>query len=531
MIAQHLIADPPPITNLRPVPPSVVARWSAHSPKPRLIDFASARAFSEALFDTLSPVAGPSPSRGWLARNRRVVVAVLVAGVAGVFVFTTTQLQRRTTQTPRVAVLPLRNLSPDSSDSHLAQALHENLVSRIGMIRGLAVTSRNSVLRYGGGRTSRRMIAQDLGVDFILEGSVRNDSGRINVSVQLIDAHTDTQLWSVLSDGPFGGESDRHPGGYRAAADRRASGANQCRRAWANQQSSYGEHRRIRALFSASQLPVASDLAANNASEELLKQALLLDPRFLEASAALAQVYGLRAYLLGGSRRWADSGLVLAQAAVKSDSMLFTGYGALGLLYLDLGHLKQARAAYAKLLDLRPSDGTGDAVPRLDGVPPGRLPEAVSFWADTRAVDPMNTTVAADMVLVELLFGDVERASRWNQVRSALPMRDMFGGVGDTRMLLWQGKTAEGVQRAERQLRTTRASRRAAWLRWLPYVPETSRARGSISKRSTDRRPTTGMTGHDSSNFVCLCIVRARRARTCARSARADASSCHALDR
>jgi Flp pilus assembly protein TadD len=151
---------------------------------------------------------------------------------------------------------------------------------------------------------------------------------------------------------------------------------------------------------------------------------------------------------------------------VKSDSTLLAGHDALGFLYLDLGHVKEARAAYSKLIELQPSDGRTLLFLGWMEFIQGRLVEAVRYWDNARAVDPMNGTVAGDMMLVELLFGDVERAGRWNEVQSGLPMLDGIGGFSATRLLLAQGKGAEALESAERQLadnpRSTPALRMAA---------------------------------------------------------------------
>lgn len=211
-------------------------------------------------------------------------------------------------------MLPLANLSPDGSDSYFAEAMHENLVSRLGMIPSITVTSRNSVLRYRGGATPTRSIAKDLGVDFVLEGSARRDSGRVYVSVRLIDARTDAHLWThSYAEGP----SVASLFDIQADIARRLADALQVSIGATVRGRIGGRPTESTAACDVFFGPLSSRLDPTHRQtappEELLKQALTLDPGFPAVLAALAQVYRARAYTLGGSRTWADSGLVLAR--------------------------------------------------------------------------------------------------------------------------------------------------------------------------------------------------------------------------
>ncbi|MEL7448981.1 MAG: tetratricopeptide repeat protein, partial [Pseudomonadota bacterium] len=81
-----------------------------------------------------------------------------------------------------------------------ADGMHEELLSQLAMIDGLNVTSRTSVERYRGSEASLPSIARELGVDAIVEGSIRVDGDRLRVTVQLIDAKTDTHRWANSYD-------------------------------------------------------------------------------------------------------------------------------------------------------------------------------------------------------------------------------------------------------------------------------------------------------------------------------------------
>lgn len=100
----------------------------------------------------------------------------------------------------RVAVLPLRNISPDPNDEYFTDGMTEELISTLSKIAELRVISRTSVMRYKGGAKSVAEIGAELGVATILEGSVRKAGPKLRVTIQLVDARSEEQLWSNQYD-------------------------------------------------------------------------------------------------------------------------------------------------------------------------------------------------------------------------------------------------------------------------------------------------------------------------------------------
>ena len=102
--------------------------------------------------------------------------------------------------TPRIAVLPIADLSPGGSQLHLSDGFHDELISQLAGLSGIAVSSRTSVLPYRAASKSLPEIAEELKVDAIVEGSIRYDDDRMRFTVQLIDARTDEHIWSNRYD-------------------------------------------------------------------------------------------------------------------------------------------------------------------------------------------------------------------------------------------------------------------------------------------------------------------------------------------
>lgn len=103
-------------------------------------------------------------------------------------------------KTPRVAVLPFTDLSPDGDQAYFTDGFHDELIAQLSRVRGLAVSSRTAVMPYRDVARPLVEIADALHADAIVEGSVRYESGRIRVAATLVDAREDVTLWSDRFD-------------------------------------------------------------------------------------------------------------------------------------------------------------------------------------------------------------------------------------------------------------------------------------------------------------------------------------------
>jgi TolB-like protein/DNA-binding winged helix-turn-helix (wHTH) protein/Tfp pilus assembly protein PilF len=129
---------------------------------------------------------------------------VLVAGAG--LVFDVAGVRNRIFSTHRIgpihslAVLPLVNLSADSSQDYFVDGMTDEIITALAQNRSLRVVSRTSVMQYKGVRRPLRDVARKLGVDGILEGSVQRSRDRVHVTVQLIYAPSDTHVWAESYD-------------------------------------------------------------------------------------------------------------------------------------------------------------------------------------------------------------------------------------------------------------------------------------------------------------------------------------------
>jgi len=96
---------------------------------------------------------------------------------------------------PTVAVLPFSNLSGDTNQQYFSDGITEDIITELSRFRSLFVIARNSSFQYREHATDVRRIAQELNVQFVVEGSVRKGGDRLRITAQLIDATTGTHLW------------------------------------------------------------------------------------------------------------------------------------------------------------------------------------------------------------------------------------------------------------------------------------------------------------------------------------------------
>src|SRR5215469_11754167 len=104
---------------------------------------------------------------------------------------------------PSLAVLPFQNLSGDPEQEYFADGMVEEITTALSRIRWLFVTARNSSFTYKGQKVEVKRVGRELGVRYVLEGSVRKSGNRVRITAQLIDASTGAHLWADHFDSPL----------------------------------------------------------------------------------------------------------------------------------------------------------------------------------------------------------------------------------------------------------------------------------------------------------------------------------------
>jgi adenylate cyclase len=101
---------------------------------------------------------------------------------------------------PSIAVLPFVNMSEDKGQEYFSDGITEEIISALSKVSGLLVIARNSSFTYKGKAVSVPDVARELGVGYILEGSVRRAGDRVRITAQLIDGRTNQHIWAETYD-------------------------------------------------------------------------------------------------------------------------------------------------------------------------------------------------------------------------------------------------------------------------------------------------------------------------------------------
>ena len=191
---------------------------------------------------------------------------------------------------PSIAVLPFDNLSDDPEQSYFADGMTEDLITDLSKISGLFVIARNSSFAYKGQPVNVRQVAEELGVRYVLEGSVRRAGNEVRINAQLIDATTRGHLWAERYDGTLENIFDLQDQVTEKIVSALAislSGEEQTqltRRSTDNAEA----HDAYLHGWARYKLLTPDDLAA---AVPFFEEAIRLDPDYAQAHAAIASLY------------------------------------------------------------------------------------------------------------------------------------------------------------------------------------------------------------------------------------------------
>ncbi len=141
----------------------------------------------------------PPRTNGWLSRWPALAAAIagLLLLAAGGWILLGSRLTKPAQAAHlSVVVLPFANLSGDAAQDYYADGITENLTTELSRIKGSFVIARNTAFAYKGKPVDAKEIGKELGVRYVLEGSVQRDQNRVRVNAQLIDAESGAHLWA-----------------------------------------------------------------------------------------------------------------------------------------------------------------------------------------------------------------------------------------------------------------------------------------------------------------------------------------------
>ena len=323
----------------------------------------------------------------------------VVGGVAGLALIAVAyvMLQGRTghmTQTKirSLAVLPLSNLSGDSSQEYLADEMTEELCGRLARIHDLRVISRTSVMRFKGTKLPVPEIARMLGVDALVEGSVIRQGNRIRVHAQLIRASTDEHLWSDEYDGELGDVLALESEMAQSIARRvevKVTGEERARLVTAHHVSPevYESYLKAEDQFNKS-----SSQAELEQSIAYFEETIGKDPNFAPAYVGIANAYERLGSVLGGARpkETHPKMMDVARKAIELDPDLAEPHVLLAGVYQKQWQWSDAEAEFKRALELNSNDAGAHVGYAKWLLCQGRTDEALAWVQRARELDPLG---------------------------------------------------------------------------------------------------------------------------------------------
>jgi TolB-like protein len=290
---------------------------------------------------------------------------------------------------PSLVVLPFANLSDDKEQGYLADGITEDLTTELARVPGLFVFSRNAAFTYKGKAVPPAQIAKELGVRYILEGSTRRAGEEMRIHAQLIDTRTGGHLWAERFDGAWVevfALQDKVVASVAGTLKLKLVPSSAEEAGGTNNAAAYDAWLRgwdLRERDSIDDFVKATDY---------FKQALLLDPNFGAADAALAMIYWdanrERQTALGLSS-WEETNAKLLQhleAAAKHPSTDY--YGMLAQLLVRQQKSDEAIEALQKAIALNPSESWIYTSMSQALTFNGRAADGLAFLDSALRVDP-----------------------------------------------------------------------------------------------------------------------------------------------
>jgi TolB-like protein/class 3 adenylate cyclase/Flp pilus assembly protein TadD len=257
---------------------------------------------------------------------------------------------------PSIAVLPFQNLSGDPEQEYFTDGMVEDIITGLSRINWLFVIARNSSFVYKGKSIDVKRVGRELGVRYVLEGSVRKGGNRLRISGQLIEAETGAHIWADKYDGVLEDVFDLQDKitetivGIIEPSVRRAE-IERARRKRPENLDAYDLYLRA--------LPLTHSAMPEDAAVGYLEQALELDPTYAAAHAALALCHESRFRSAGFDQTDRTEGVRHARLALTlgTDDATALAFAAIVVLHLA-GDFEAASGAIARALSLNGSCAT-----------------------------------------------------------------------------------------------------------------------------------------------------------------------------
>jgi TolB-like protein/DNA-binding winged helix-turn-helix (wHTH) protein/Tfp pilus assembly protein PilF len=314
-----------------------------------------------------------------------------------------------------LAILPFENRSSSEEDQFFTDGMHDELLAAIAKIGSMKVISRTSVMEYRDTTKKIPQIAQELGVEHILEGGIQRSGNQVRINVQLIDAASDEHLWAEIYDRKL---TAANLFAVQSEITRKIADALQA-------ELSTGEQLRIDARPSdnlqAYELYLRGRYLWQRRGEQnirhaitLFEQATELDPQFARAWSSLAATrFTLPVYSDAPRSEQYPLAVSAAQKALAQDDSLAEAYAVLGGLADEDGKWAEAETLFFLAIANEPMDSTAHLWYGEHLLKVGRLDDALEAALITYQLDPLHPGTNAFLGWIYFYLNDTSNALKY----------------------------------------------------------------------------------------------------------------------
>lgn len=285
---------------------------------------------------------------------------------------------------PSIAVLPFTNMSGEPEQEYFSDGITEDIITELSRFRSLFVIARNSSFHFKGQSPKVQQVGRELGVRYVVEGSVRKAGNRARITAQLVDAESGKHLWAERYDRDmldlFAVQEEVTQAIAATIEGRMAASAAQ----WSRRKPTEDLAAYDYFLQGRENIERVGDL---NVSVQLLRRAIELDPEFAQAHAWLSRSF-ITKYHTDYCQETLREALDLARRAVSLDESDAWCHAVVGFAYLFAGQHDQAGVHLERAVALNTTDSRIASFRALWLAFMGRADEAVPIFDDARQRDP-----------------------------------------------------------------------------------------------------------------------------------------------
>ena len=345
-----------------------------------------------------SPATSPGESSPYL-RTIGLVLAVVVVLAPGYLIWRASHPRARAARGKvMLAVLPFVNLTGDAKQDYISDGLTEEMIAQLGELNqdGLGVIARTSAMAYKGTTRSVTQIGKELGVDYVLEGSVRRWGDRFRITAQLIQTPDQTHIWAENYERDRQDILKVQSEVAQAIAEQIAVTLTPQQKA--RVQTAPRVDPRVYELYLLGRYEWNKRTEAGlNQAIKRFEQAVSGDANYAPAFAGMAQAYALLPYYGGASANEATSkAKAAAEVALHLDDNLAEAHATLGIIEASQFNWPAAQREYKRALQLNPNYATARQWYSFLLWMTNQHDEALSEMDRARQLDPLSLIVNAD---------------------------------------------------------------------------------------------------------------------------------------